>query len=239
MYWVTFYKKYNSLIKEFGKFDSKSFSVGQAIIDNKSLWTYQIFSSLYNRSEIFIVRALLNFTQIGIYGVGYIFFRNVGIISLAISSIYYPKFSQEYNLGSRINVKRIIIESTVVNFAVGIIMMIITYPLVTWFITHFFGDKYFAAIDIAEILLIGFPFILSSQNSGNFINVISKTKIAIRVSTSILILNLLLNFIFIGGYGLKATAIITVASEMIYSIILLIYSIYFIGTEKNNIYDNG
>ena len=72
------------------------------------------------------------------------------------------------------------------------------------------------------ILLIGIPFLTIGKVSSVYFYTNGKTKVHMRIAFSVLVVNLVLNFLLIPKYGIYGAAFTSTVSYIFYAIVYLI-----------------
>jgi len=195
----------------------------------KMIWKYkylslnQIIDVLHEKADQLILAMFLAVSQIGIYGTGYLFYRNLGIVGNSIYSVYLPKYSKAISSENRLEIRNVFFEGFGVSIIIGTACAVLVYFISPIFIELFWGYEYDGAKLIIKILSFTIPIMFLNSAAGYFINSLEKGVVTLITSTISLLINVVLNLIYIKKYGIIAAAIITNISVSINLAILLIY----------------
>ncbi|MDD5147380.1 MAG: flippase [Candidatus Daviesbacteria bacterium] len=159
---------------------------------------------LYFRADSFMIAYFKSVADVGIYNIAYSIFQTALVLPTFIMNSYYPIMLKSLG-GAKL------VALSFLGFSLaGTILTIVLSPFVIWVLT---GGGFSESIKSLQILSFGFPaYFLSSLcmwiliAKGNY-------KKMFFICTSGLILNLILNFIYIPQYSYIASSWITVISE--------------------------
>ena len=117
--------------------------------------------------------------------------------------------------------KRIVIQTIKLSFYMTVVISIIGIfckPL----IKILYGEEFIQAGLSMIILLIGIPFLTIGKVSSVYFYTNGKTKVHMRIAFSVLVVNLVLNFLLIPKYGIYGAAFTSTVSYIFYAIVYLI-----------------
>lgn len=169
-----------------------------------------IFNLIYFRADMIILSFMRANTEVSYYGLAYKFFE----VPLAIATFFmnslYPVLlhSSKENKNFSVLIKKISIFLFIVSLVITIIYFIGAPYL------GLIRSEFIPAVPALRILSLSFPlFFLSAFFMWVLIAIEKQNLLAIFYGTS-MVLNILLNFIFIPRYGYLAAAVITNISEL-------------------------
>lgn len=161
---------------------------------------------VYFRADSFMIAYFKSVSDAGVYNVAYSVFQSALVLPTFIMNAYYPMM-----LKSLDKVKLMILGFLGLSLA-GTFLSIIFAPLIIQILT---GGGFWGSKESLQILSLGFPaYFLSSLLMWLLITK-GKYKSMFLLYTWGLILNLILNFIFIPLYSFIAASWITVISEYV------------------------
>lgn len=161
---------------------------------------------VYFRVDSFMIAYFKNTADVGIYNVAYSVFQSVLVLPTFIMNSYYPLM-----LASLSKIKQIALGLLGLSFASALMVFFLAGPL----INILTGGGFEGSIESLKILVLGFPaYFLSSMLMWLLITK-GKYRAMFSLYTCGMILNLILNFIFIPRYSFFAASWITVISEYV------------------------
>lgn len=161
---------------------------------------------VYFRADSFMIAYFKSVSDAGVYNVAYSVFQSALVLPTFIMNAYYPMM-----LKSLDKVKLMILGLLGLSLA-GTFLSIIFAPLIIQILT---GGGFWGSKESLQILSLGFPaYFLSSLLMWLLITK-GKYKSMFLLYTWGMILNLILNFIFIPQYSFIAASWITVISEYV------------------------
>ncbi len=237
--------------------------VGQIIVAIISLWiihkTYkinikfagidEIWKTLKNDAKIFYTTIVINLysttnlvllgflgsnEQVGIFSAAYkMIYFSMAIFSTPFSNSLFPNISSDYNHSIEIVLKKIK-KSLVVGLPISFMITITFYYFAGSLITTMFGNKFMEATKLLKILSI-MPTIIFITNIFYLNGLINmrKDRIALLITTTAGILNIILNIIFIPIYHTYAVAYIWVLIEFMIMIASILFFVHFIKIKYN------
>ena len=173
-----------------------------------------VFTTIYFRIDILMLESIVGIESVGLYSVAYKLIEGAMILPLMLGIVYLPKLSN-----NRKNMK----QDILIHFILGFIIFILFYFTVSFVIDILFADNYMSSVKTARIL--SYSIIIMSVNTYMFTYFIATNNsfINVKITFMMLILNLILNYIYIPLYGIEAAAVTTVITEFIGMIGLIYY----------------
>lgn len=217
--WIFIYLSKNRINFSFGHF---SFKDSAYIIKlSLPLGLAVIFNLLYDKVDIILISELRNFAEVAYYNIGYGLFK-AGTLSFSfllvagftkVSSLNRNKVDITifYNEYFKIILIICILVSAVLFFAAE--------PLVNLLYTEKFSDS----VLVLKVLAFGMIAVGLNNLTGTVINAMGYFKIVMYITLYALILNVVLNIIFIPQYGILAPSVITLITEYFILIMEIIY----------------
>ncbi len=197
---------------------------------NAKAFIYSLLIALLLRSDQYIIKKMLGNFHVGIYSTCASIIEQMGIVSGLIATMYLPRFLEE----SRYDV---LLKKTnrilLLVFGLSILIALGVYIASPLIIQLYFKNQNPVSIETLRLLLIAFVF-------WSLFMIVSTLSLAIRIKkTNIiavfvaLIINVIVNLIYIPVYGIKAAAI---SSSIAYAVLFLItYFDLFYLKKKNYI----
>lgn len=198
--------------------NSDEFSLYKLMNEYRFLGINRIFNSFNSRVDNFVISQLLNLRELALYGVSMIFFRNFGLLSNSMATIYLPKYGMAMEKNNK---REIFYESLIASFCVGLVSAIIVFFISGFAVKSLWGEDYIDSVILIKIFAVGIPFLFVRTTAGYFLNFLGKTKINLILSFFSFVVSILLNMILIPFYGLIISAAIAVLIPLINSIIML------------------
>lgn len=185
-----------------------------------------ILNVVYFRIDSFILGSLYNFAEVGIYNLAYQVFQSALVLPTFIMNSYYPLMIKNLDQGRDYFFSEVR-KTGLILLAISLVGLLLTFLLSPFIIQLLGGDEFAGSIISLRILSISFPaFFLSSLLMWVFIS-LKKLKLMLVIYIGGLVLNSLLNFIFIPQYSYIAASYITGISEYL----ILIFQIAILWKE--------
>ncbi len=208
-----FYKV--SLLPEFSKMSSKHLISGA--------WPIGIalfFNLVYFRVDILILSYSRSSSQVGLYGLAYQFFEAALAIPIFFSNALYPQLANLFKSDKNEYKKQIKFWSlALLMFSIALTIGLF---VAAFFIPVLLGPGFAASQVALRILALGMPFFFVSALFWHMLIIHDKQKTLITVYAIGAVFNVLANLIFIPKYGFLAASIITVVSEAVITVLLMI-----------------
>ncbi len=184
-----------------------------------------IFNLVYFRIDAIILTFLKSTKDVGVYGLSFKFFDFLIALPLFLSNSLYPILLQNQK---NLRKLKLIIKNYSFVFIFSGIFLIIPF----WFLSllfSFINKDFLEAVLPFRILLFSLPFFFISSFFQWVLIAFKKQKFLMFVYLLTSLLNILLNLIFIPKYSYLASATITIISE---ALIVLILLVKLINTQK-------
>ena len=198
----------------------ESFPIGLALITNL----------IYFRNDVFILSNTRQSSEVGLYGLAYLFFENSLTLPIFLSNAIFPVLVTNFKDNLTVFKKNLAFYFklfTLLSVAVSIILYLVAY-LIPLYDTRFTGSK-----DALQILSIGVPFFFLSALLWHLVIIYGRQIHLIYIYGLGALLNLILNLALIPKNGYLAAAATTIISEG-FILILLIWLSTKLITRKGN-----
>jgi O-antigen/teichoic acid export membrane protein len=223
---VNFVLNYLYLRKEKIKFYLKNINLSEVFSVLKTtfpLGLAVIFTFLYNKIDIVLISAYLDYSQVGYYSIAYGLYKSA---SLAFSFLLISGFTHVSEI--RTDKKAVLSfakEYAYIILSICIASAIILYFFAEFLINFFYTNKFSESAPVLKVLSFAVIAIGLNNLTGIIINGIGLFKAVMYVTIMATIINVLINIITIPVYGIIAAAWVTVITEYI----ILIFEIYILS----------
>ncbi len=172
-----------------------------------------------------LIIAFAGSVELGYYALGSLAVTAIGYIPIAVNQVMYPKFAQRFGetrdpaaLSGYLRVPAITIAH-----GMGLVLGLsaLSLPLVAIIL-----PEYTPGIPAARILLAGFFFIAITGSSSNLLLTVNRQlPYAAILAGAIVLLVILDSTALLMGFGIEGVAAATAATNMLYAIVLILYTI--------------
>lgn len=194
-----------------------------------------LFNQLYFRADSFILTISQSTIDVGVYGFAYKIFEVALVVPTFFMNSMYPFMLRAISDKQKVKsntffplVKKSSIFLLLIAFLISLILWMIA-PLLTRIRPEFFGS-----ITALRILSLSLPFFFLSSLSMWTIIALGKQKFLVPIYGLSMMLNVVLNIVYIPQYSYIAAAWITVGSEAV----VLILSVVILQRFLRNIHYN-
>lgn len=189
----------------------------------KNLYVFVLisfFAGLYSRLDVFLLKMIKGDAEVGIYSAGSKFLEALLFMALSYNVTAAPILARltKNTEMLRKKITKDVIFLSFIGFGTAIILSLFS----PFFLTYILKKNYLLSIPVLRIVIFALPFILLNSVWLNTLYVLKKSYLAIFVFLSQTIVNLTLNLIFIPRYSYIASSYISVFSEIINCIVLII-----------------
>lgn len=191
----------------------------------KTSFPMMLTSSMFivaSQVDIFMLGILKSTSDVGVYAIANKIAIIVTFITVAINSMIAPEFSDLYNKNKIQELQYVSQKSTKLIFfaTIPIILLLI---LLGKYILGIFGSVFITGYTVLLLLLLGQSINALLGSTGNFLNMTNnQNKLMMFVSFS-LILNIILNYLFIPIYGINGAAFATMVSVIVWNVLATLY----------------
>lgn len=170
-----------------------------------------IFNFLYDKIDIIIISKLTDFDQVAFYNIGYGIYKTS---SLAYSFIFISGFTRiSYIAGNKKAVSLFFKKYFSVLSAICLVIAIILFAVPDILVKLIYTDKMAEASPVLRILAFAVFGLAFNNLTGIMLNGLGMYKKNMYIALTGLLLNIILNIIFIPEYGILAAATVTVVTE--------------------------
>ncbi len=197
-------------ITEFKKLLTAAWPVGIALI----------FNLIYFRVDVFILGTFRSAGEVGIYGLAYQFFEAALTIPIFFSNSLYPILSNLEKKNHQAYQKQIKFWAMLLSLlGVGLTISLV---VVSLFIPLIFGQSFVQSQASLQVLALGLPFFFISALLWHLVIINNRQKSLTIVYALGAAFNLIANLVFIPKFGYMAASVVTVISEILITLLLLI-----------------
>lgn len=170
-----------------------------------------IFNFLYDKIDILLISKFTDFSQVGFYNIGYGIYK---ASSLAFSFLLVSGLTRVSYLSRRKNAVRVFYKKYFLSFLlIGILINIFLFLSSDILIKIIYTDKFSHSVLILKIVSFAVTGLALNNLAGVILNGLGLYRENMYVTFTGLIINIVLNFIFIPLYGIPAAAVITIITE--------------------------
>jgi O-antigen/teichoic acid export membrane protein len=172
-----------------------------------------------------LIIAFAGSVQLGYYSLGSLAITAIGYIPIAVNQVMYPKFAQRYGeTGDPAALSGYLrIPAITIAHGMGLVLGLaaLSLPLVTVVL-----PEYSPGIHAAQILLAGFFFIAITGSSSNLLLTVNRQSEYVAILGGAIALVVILDITVLSmGLGIEAVAAATAATNMLYAIVLILFTI--------------
>ncbi len=197
-------------LKKFIKLSRNSFPVALALI----------FNLIYFRIDIFILAYTRSTVEVGIYGLAYQFFEASLSIPIFIANTLYPLLSKLYT--ENISEYKKQVKKWLILAIIASLFLILALFLVSFLIPVLYDARFYESQKALFILALGLPFFFISAILWHLLIIHDKQKYLCLIYLAGAIFNLTLNLIFTPRFGYLSASAITVVSEALITLMLIL-----------------
>lgn len=181
------------------------------IISSLPLGLTLIFNLVYFRADVFILTLFRTTTEVGAYGLAYKFFEfPLTFPTFFANSLYPILLARSQN---REEFKKTTIKAGLFLLAMSVVIMIGFYIAAPFLV--FIRQDFYPSIYILRLLSLSMPVFFISSLFMWILITFGKNKALLLIYFIGMVVNLVLNLIFIPQYGITAAAFITFLSEFL------------------------
>ena len=178
-----------------------------------------ILGLLYFRIDTILLSYMKGNFETGIYAAGYKFLETLVFIPNALSFALFPKFVRLHQENPKA-IRGLMLKSIRLMFFAGVLIAL-SYYLILPSIIRAFLPQFISAISVIKILALAIPFMFVHVPLSQVLLSSDKyLKHVIYFSAVPLSLNIFLNILFIPQYGFLGASWVTVASDIISTIVI-------------------
>lgn len=194
-------------------FDTVGIQIKKYLHDILPLFLTAIFTTIYFKADTIFIEHMLGAYTNGVYGVATKFLEAAMILPWMVNTIMTPLIARR-EVG--------FLKNLTLQLIIGMFSFAFLYILSSYVILHLISSHYENSINLIKIL--SFSIIFMSINSFLFTYILSLEKLWINTGVSFLmmIFNLAANYYFIPLYQINSSAVITVLTEALGTILIVI-----------------
>jgi len=177
---------------------------------------------LLNWGDNIILRRFSTMEEIGIYNLGYQFFKGTIMIMATIRVYFLPFISQ--NIDNKEKIADYLFAKRIKLLFLGVIFLGILFFIMPYFVEMLYKSRYEESVLVFRILVIGSLFALYSIFYSPIFDSLERYKLTQSVIAVCVVFNLVLDYILVGRIGFMGAAI---ATSITYFLMAVIKEIYF------------
>lgn len=174
-----------------------------------------ISSMLFNKMDLMMVGFFLNPAAVAIYNVATRVTNYLEVPMSGISQVIYPKIALANSNGGKVEVGALYEKAVGVIVALVLPLVILVLGLSEWVVTLVAGPAYAAAAPLLNILVLAVMIKPWGRLFGITLDAIGKPQLNFVLLAVGLVLNIVLNALFISWWGLQGAAIATLVAMIL------------------------
>ncbi len=194
-----------------------------------------IFNLIYFKDDSFILALTRSTQEVGVYGLAYKFFELVLVFPTFFMNSLYPVFLAKKN--DQKGFAQVFQQSGVILMGSSLLLTLAMIIFAPFLINFTSGAKYLAdfsgAVLALRILSLSLPFFFVSSFLMWVLITHDQQKLLVPFYGFSMLLNIVLNILFIPKYGYIPAAITTGVSEAVVMVLLLIPSLSFLRKQES------
>lgn len=183
-----------------------------------------IFSSIAFRIDTVLLSILDTNLAVGIYSAAYKLIEVLTFFPAVFTASIYPIFSK-FHVSSKDSLKNAYTKSFRYLSFIGLPIAVIMTLLADKIIFLVYGTQYIESITVLKIIIWAIPFTFLTYFSGTVMISINKQNVLVKIFFIAMIINVVLNIIFIPSFSYIAASIITIITEFI-EVVLISYFLF-------------
>ena len=176
---------------------------------------------LLNWGDNIILRRFSTMQEIGIYNLGYQFFKGTIMIMATIRVYFLPFISQ--NIDNKEKITDYLLAKRIKLLFLGIIFLGILFFIMPYFVELLYKGRYGDSVLIFRILVIGALFALYSLFYAPIFDSLERYKFTQSLISVCVVFNLVLDYILVGRIGFMGAAIATSTTYFLMAVIKEVY----------------
>ena len=183
-------------------------------------WIFFGTTALYfiNWGDNLVLRYFVSMEDIGVYNVGYQFFKGIVTLTTVIGVYFLPFISQ--NIGNAEKMRNYLWRKRPKIFTLSVVCILIFFILLPYIFRLIYGDAYQGAVSVLRLLLVGCIFGLHSVFYNNIYVAAKRYKFLQIVNVVQAVIKVGLSLLFIPVMGLMGAATATVLAYFVRALIL-------------------
>lgn len=203
------------LVKKFLEFRIQRVDINFFWINIKKAWPISLtllLNIVYFRADSFILSSVRNFSEVGVYNLGYQIFQTALVLPTFIMNGFYPLMIKSHEEDKNKFRKQVGIAFLLM-FLIGSVGTFFTFIFGASVINLISGPLFSDSVVVLKILSLGFPAFFGSAVLMWVFITLKKYKTMFLVYSFGLFINLILNIIYIPKYSYIAASWVTIVSE--------------------------
>jgi O-antigen/teichoic acid export membrane protein len=176
------------------------------------LYLAVIFNYLYDKIDVILISKILDYTEVSIYKIGYGLFKSSTLLFGFILISGYSRIS--YLSKNRRAVKIFLKKYSIIIVFITVLIAIFLFIFSDILIRGLYGVRYKDSGLILRILTPAIILFGLNNLTGNILNALGLFRENMLVTVTGLIFNIIANILFLQRYGIIASAVITVLTEL-------------------------
>lgn len=213
-FFLNFVLIFRSLNKNGIQIMLSSFKLGRLkpiVISALPLGLAVMFNFMYDKIDVLLLSRLKDFNQVAYYNIGYGLYKGA---SIGFSFLLVTAFTQVSSMSrDKTAVKGFFNELFKATLAICLVLAVILYIFSGPIIEKLYTERYSESSLVLKILAAGFIGLGLNNLTGITLNGMGFFKVVMYITLYGLILNVLLNVLFIPLYGIIAASVISVLTE--------------------------
>ncbi|MBU2948247.1 lipopolysaccharide biosynthesis protein [Zobellia uliginosa] len=184
---------------------------------------HSLGSSLLSFSDRFFILFMLGLDNVGVYSVGYQIGMVIALLQNSFNQAWVPFFFKKLK-ENEYRVKLKIVKLSYFYFIFLFLVVLVFYFATPIIYRYFVGKDFESGSDIVLWVLLGYAFLGMYKMVVNYLFYLKKTKIIAYCTFFTVLINLVLNYVFIKLNGMVGAAQATLISFVILFIVVFVYS---------------
>ena len=186
-----------------------------------------MISFLHYRADLFLVNIFVNPLAVGFYSVAVALAEGMWLISRSVSTVLFPKVASETDADSLKQFTPLVCRNVLL---VALLVAILLFVLSHWLVVLLYSETFLESIQPFRILLIGAVAVCGYSILANDLMARGRPMLVSYISGVSLVLNIILNIIWIPKWGIMGAAWATAVS---YSVMFII-TVFVYGRISGN-----
>jgi len=173
-------------------------------------WVFLGTTAVYfvNWGDNLVLRYFVSMEDIGIYNLGYQFFKGIITLTTVLGYYFLPFLSEHIN--NRETIRNYLWKKRPIIFILTTISLVILFFLVPYFFNLIYGSIYWRSANILRILLVGIVFRMHSTFYYVIYSAAKRYKFLQVLNVIQVLFNIMLNLLFVPMMGIAGAAAATV-----------------------------
>jgi len=188
-------------------------------------WFIGIFTMIYYKTDMVMLNLLKGDYETGIYRAAYTLIEIPMFVPTIIVSTTLPSMARLWKKDKKaLNI--LFKKSFQILITIGIIVTLGYHIFADFGIFFIFGKSYELSVPVLKVLAFALPFMFLNSLLGSYMNATGKELVFTKITGLTAFLNIIINYFFILYYGAEGAAVATVISQMMASLLSLLFFIF-------------